>query len=139
MRKLGIDNGKPLMSRDLAEPLVGADDMVDGGGLMELKGDAELKGIESANLSLKAVVRNEFPGTDEVDVEQTEDLIPPASDVSREESTEPGEFENVKLLGADLRNSHGISSRSRSLILARERLYSSIWEGSCRTRSSWPS
>lgn len=38
-----------------------------------------------------------------------------------------------------LRNSHGISSRSRSLILARERLYSSIWEGSCRTRSSWPS
>ena len=39
----------------------------------------------------------------------------------------------------ELRNSHGISSRSRSLILARERLYSSIWEGSCRTRSSWPS
>ena len=38
-----------------------------------------------------------------------------------------------------LRNSHGINSRSRSLILARERLYSSIWEGSCRTRSSWPS
>jgi len=38
-----------------------------------------------------------------------------------------------------LRNSHGISSRSRSLILARERLYSSIWEGSCRTQSSWPS
>lgn len=102
MRKLGIDNGKPLTSRDLAEPLVGADEMVDGGGLMELKGDAELKGIESANLSLKAVVRNEFPGTDEVDVEQTEDLIPPASDVSREESTEPGEFENVKLPGADL-------------------------------------
>ncbi len=39
----------------------------------------------------------------------------------------------------ELRNSHGINSRSRSLILARERLYSSIWEGSCRTRSSWPS
>jgi len=45
---------------------------------------------------------DEFPGTDVVDVEQTEDLIPPASDVSREESTEPGEFENVKLPGADL-------------------------------------
>src|SRR5512135_1651004 len=38
-----------------------------------------------------------------------------------------------------VRNSHGISSRSRSLMLARERLYSSIWEGSCRTRSLWPS
>ena len=35
--------------------------MVDGGGLMELKGDAELKGIESANLSLKAVVRGKVP------------------------------------------------------------------------------
>jgi len=86
------------MSRDLAEPLVGADEMVDGGDLMELKGDAELKGIESANLSLKAVVRDEFPGTDVVDVEQTEDLIPAASDVSREESTEPGEFESDGLV-----------------------------------------
>ncbi len=46
---------------------------------------------------------------------------------------------NFNTGGFDLRNSHGISSRSRSLILARERLYSSIWEGSCRTRSSWPS
>jgi hypothetical protein len=45
----------------------------------------------------------------------------------------------IAWLRQTLRNSHGISSRSRSLILARERLYSSIWEGSCRTRSSWPS
>ena len=46
---------------------------------------------------------------------------------------------STQLNATTLRNSHGISSRSRSLILARERLYSSIWEGSCRTRSSWPS
>ena len=31
---------------------------------MELKGDAELKGIESANLSLKAVVRGQVPGSE---------------------------------------------------------------------------
>src|SRR5271166_1879323 len=53
------------------------------------------------------------------------------------------EIERVEMDGGEserpIRNSHGISSRSRSLILARERLYSSIWEGSCRTRSSWPS
>ena len=38
-----------------------------------------------------------------------------------------------------LRNEPGISSRFGNLRPAQERLYSSIWEDSCRTRSSWSS
>ena len=72
----GLTTATPSRSADLADPLVGAVEMVDGGGLIELKGDAELKGIEDANMSLKAVHRDDFACTDEVDVEQTEVLMP---------------------------------------------------------------
>jgi len=68
---------------------------------MDLKRNAELQGIESANLSLMSVSVDEFPSAVVMDVEQAEDLIPPVSDMSREETTEPGEFQSVKLPGAD--------------------------------------
>ena len=82
-------------------------------------------------LAIRRVTENQGKGTPGVDREvwDTPEKKATALQALRQRGYNP----------QPLRNSHGISSRSRSLILARERLYSSIWEGSCRTRSSWPS
>ena len=77
-RPLGIDDDQPLKGGDVAEPMVGTDEPVDGDRLVEVKGDAKLEGIQGANLPAKAMVRDEIPRTVVVKVEQSEDLIPPA-------------------------------------------------------------
>ncbi len=106
-RPLGIDDSEPLKQGDVTEPLVGTDELVNGDHLVEVEGNAELKGIERANLSAKAVVRDEIPGTVVVDVEQPEDLIPAACHVSRKEAAEPSKFRSIELPGADLDGKDG--------------------------------
>jgi hypothetical protein len=61
-RQLWIDDRQAFEQGDVAEPLVGADEEVNGGWLLKLDGNAELKRIERANLSAKAVLRDEIPG-----------------------------------------------------------------------------
>jgi hypothetical protein len=85
-RPFRVDDHEPLKQGNVTEPLVGADELVDGDRLVEVEGSAELKSIESANRSAKAVVRDEISGTVVVNVEQPEDLIPAACQVSREEA-----------------------------------------------------
>ncbi len=43
---------------------------------MDVEGNAELKGIQSANLTTETVVRDKVPATVEVSVEQSKDSIP---------------------------------------------------------------
>ena len=74
---LGVDDGQALERGDLTEPLVGADEPVDRGHLVELDGDAELQGVEGANLPAKAVIRDQVPGAVVMDVEQAEDSVNP--------------------------------------------------------------
>jgi hypothetical protein len=63
------DNGQAFEQCDVAEPLIGADEVVDGGWLLQLESNAELKGIESADLAVKPVIRDEIPGMVIVTVE----------------------------------------------------------------------
>jgi hypothetical protein len=51
-RTLGIDDDQPLEPGDVAQPLIGADEPVDRRDLVELESDAELEGIEGANLAV---------------------------------------------------------------------------------------
>ena len=48
------------------------------------------------------MVCDEIPGAVIMDVQQPEDVIPPACNMSCEEGAEPGEFPSVELPGADL-------------------------------------
>ena len=84
-----------------------ADEVVDRGHLVELESDAQLQGIQGANLPGKSVSHNEILGAVVMDVEQTEDLISPACHVRREEAPKPGEFGGVELPGADLDGEDG--------------------------------
>jgi hypothetical protein len=42
---------------------------------MDVEGNAELKGIQSANLTTETVVRDKIPGTVEVSIERPKDSI----------------------------------------------------------------
>ena len=64
--------------------------------------NAELKGVQSANLTVETVVRDKVPGTVEVPLSRRKTPIPTAGYLSREEGAEPGELYSVKLPGADL-------------------------------------
>jgi hypothetical protein len=106
-KPLGIDDSEPLKQGDVTKPLVGTDELVNGDHLVEVEGNAKLKGIERANLSAKTVVRDEISGTVVVNVEQPEDLISAACHVSRKEAAEPGKFRRIELPGADLDGKDG--------------------------------
>ena len=83
---LGIDDPEPLECGDLAEPLVVTDEIINRSELMDVKCDAELERIESANLTVEPVVGDQISGAVKVSVEQPEDSITTMGDVTRKQA-----------------------------------------------------
>ena len=61
-RLLGIDDGQPLKQSDVAESLVSANELIDGGGLLNRESHRELKGVEGVDLPRLPVPGDEVAG-----------------------------------------------------------------------------
>jgi hypothetical protein len=86
--------------------LVVADEVIERCGSMDPESDAQLKSIQSPDLTLKTVVRDEVSRVFVMGVEQPEDLIPSPCDVSGEANAKSGEFRRVELCPANLDGEH---------------------------------
>src|SRR5512135_2063167 len=100
--QLGVENGQPFERGDVAEPLIGADEVIEGGPAMEMQGDGQLEGIESANLPGESVACDQVLGAVVMRVEEANNLISPPGDLGREEPPQTGEFSGVERSGSDL-------------------------------------
>jgi len=68
---LRIDDGQAFKQGEVAKPLVGANELVDGSWLLNRVSDGELKGVERAGLSCLAVLCNEVAGRIEVRIQNS--------------------------------------------------------------------
>src|SRR4051794_39062372 len=80
-RHSGLDDPQSLECSDVTESLVGADEVVDGGRPMEVKGDRELESVERAQLPAHRMLSDQVPGHLIVDVQEPERPQYPAPDV----------------------------------------------------------
>ena len=69
---------------------------------MEMQGDGQLEGIESANLPGESVACDQVLGAVVMRVEEANNLISPPGDMGREEPPQPGELSGVERSGSDL-------------------------------------
>src|SRR5512142_460792 len=69
---------------------------------MEMQGDGQLEGIESANLAGESVACDQVLGAVVMRVEEANNLISPPGDLGREEPPQTGEFSEVERSGSDL-------------------------------------
>jgi len=100
--QLGIDDGEPLEGRDIGEPLVGADEMVDGGRSMDPEGHGQLDGVQGAERTSQSVRADEVAGELIVGVQDTAGLEEPSLHVSEEKTAEAGEIGAAQDTGTDL-------------------------------------
>jgi len=71
-RLFGIDDGQPFEHGNVTEPLVGADEMIDGGGLLNRESHRELKGVEGVDLSRLPVACDQVAGRIEVSIQDAD-------------------------------------------------------------------
>ena len=113
---LGIDDGQPLEQGNVTKPLVGADELIDGGGLLNRESHRELKGVKGVDLPRLPVPGDEVAGGLEVSIQDADRGHRAIPDIGVEPQVEPVEVGFGNLSGPDLLREDRISPGRASTV-----------------------